>query len=111
MNFKEHIANDISKTFINTDEFAVKKNINGVDVELVEDSDRLEYRIKENYNGLIIGDVLFYISEEEYIKIPRVSRTPIADQAIMYDGKPATIIDVGKLDGIFEIIIQHAGGR
>lgn len=110
MNFKEHVANDISKTFINMDEFAVKKNINGVDVELVEDSDRLEYRIKENYNGLVIGDVLFYISDEEYEKIPRVSRTPTSNQAIKYDGKPATIIDVGKLDGIYEIIIQHAGG-
>lgn len=110
MNFKEHVANDISKTFINMDEFAVIKNINGVDVELVEDSDRLEYRIKENYNGLVIGDVLFYISESEYAKIPRVSRTPTSNQAISYNGKPATIIEVGELDGIYEIIIQHAGG-
>ena len=110
MNFKEHIANDISKTIINLDEFADEKNINGVIVRVVEDSDKLEYRIKKDYDGLIIGDVLFFISKEEYAKIPRVTETPTTNQAISYDGKPATIINVGKMDGLYEIILQHAGG-
>lgn len=110
MNFKEHIANDISSTFENLDEFAIEKSINGVSVRLVEDSDRLEYRIKKNYDGLIIGDVLFFISEKEYAKIPKVNAIPTANQSISYDGKPATMITVGKLDGLYEIIIQHAGG-
>lgn len=110
MNFKEHIANDISKTIINLDEFADEKNINGVKVRLLEDSDELEYRIKKNYDGLIIGDVLFFISKEEYAKIPLVTEIPTANQSISYDGKPALIINVGKMDSLYEIIIQHAGG-
>lgn len=110
MNFKEHIANDIFKTFENLDEFAIEKNINGVSVRLVEDSDRLDYRIKKNYDGLIIGDVLFFISKAEYAKIPMVTEIPTSRQSINYGGKPATIITVGELEGMYEIILQHAGG-
>lgn len=110
MNFKEYIANDVEKTIINLDEFADEKNINGVKVRVLEDSDELEYRIKKNYDGLIIGDVLFFISEKEYSKIPRVTPIPTANQSIRYDGKPALIINVGKSESLYEIIIQFAGG-
>lgn len=110
MNFKEHIANDVSKTIINLNEFADEKNINGVRVRLLEDSDELEYRIKKNYDGLIIGDVLFFISETEYKKIPRVSPIPTTNQSILYEGRPALIINVGKSESLYEIIIQYAGG-
>ena len=110
MNFKEHIANDVSKTIINLDEFADEKNINGVSVRVLEDSDELEYRIKKNYDGLIIGDVLFFISTEEYAKIPRVTPIPTARQSILYDGKPALIVNVNKSESLYEIILQFAGG-
>ena len=111
MKFKEYVANDIANTFVNDDEFAVYAKINGVVVKVVEDSNQLEYRIKENYGGLIIGDVLFFISEEEYAMIPRVSPIPNTNQAINYNGKPATIVDVGHYDGMYEIILQNAGGH
>lgn len=111
MNFKEYVANDIVNTFVNNDEFAVDAKINGVVVNVIEDSNQLEYRIKENYGGLIIGDVLFFISEEEYAKIPRVTNPPNTNQAINYNGKPATIVDVGRYDGMYEIILQNAGGH
>lgn len=110
MDFKEYIANDISATFINCKEFASGVLINGVEVEVVEDSDELEYRIKKNYDGLIIGDMLFYISESEYKKIPRVSPIPNTNQSISYKGKPSIITSVSANMGVYEIIIQHAGG-
>lgn len=111
MSFKEYIANDISNTFVNDDEFAEKVMINGVKVTVVEDSDELENRIKKNYDGLIIGDVLFYISESEYKKIPRVNPIPNPNQAIYYAGKPSIIISSSSVMGMYEIIIQHTGGR
>lgn len=110
MNFKEYIANDNINTYMNKDEFAEEKEINGKTVLLVEDSDKLEKRIKKDYDGLIVGDVLFYISENEYRKIPRVSRIPNAGMALNYAGKPATVINVGNEAGIYEIIISTAGG-
>lgn len=111
MNFKEYIADDISNTFINNNEFADEVLINGVKVNVVEDSDKLEHRIKKDYDGLIIGDVLFYISEAEYRKIPRVTNPPTANQSISYKGKPSIITRVNVNLGVYEVIIQHAGGR
>lgn len=111
MNFKEYIKHDIKDTFINFNEFAELKNINGVRVLVVEDSDKLEYRIKKDYDGLIIGDVLFYISEAEYSKIPRVMRKPTTQMALNYDCKPSTVVNVGEQSGIYEIILRTVGGR
>lgn len=110
MNFKEYIENDIENTFTNVDEFAESKRINGAAVNVIEDSDKLEYRIKKDYDGLIIGDVLFYISEAEYAKIPRVSPIPSTDMAMNYDGKPSTVVNVGNQSGMYEIILRTVGG-
>lgn len=110
MKFKEYVANDISNTFVNNDEFANEVSINGVAVNVVEDSDELEYRIKKDYDGLIIGDVLFFISESEYQKIPNVLSKPTANQTIRYDGKPSVITRVTEEAGMYAIIIQHSGG-
>lgn len=110
MKFKEYIKSDIGNTFINNNEFAEEKKINGATVLVIEDSDKLESRIKSDYNGLIIGDILFYISSDEYAKIPRVNDVPTTNMALNYDGIRATVTNVGKQSGIYEIILQTAGG-
>lgn len=106
--FKEYIQKDIN-TFISDIEFAESVRINGVDVMVVEDHDKLDYKIKRDYEGLIVGDVLFYISSEEYAKIPKVPEKPESDIAIRYKGIPATITSVNPQHGIYEIILQYAG--
>lgn len=110
MMFKEYIQQDINNTFINDTEFASEVTINGVVVTVVEDKDQLLYRIKKNYDGLIIGDILFYIGEDEYKKIPKLSPIPSVDEALSYNGKPCTITDVNSQNGVYEIIIQKVGG-
>lgn len=106
--FKEYVAKDLD-IFINLDEFSEMVKINGVDVNVVEDHDKLEYKIKQDYNGLIIGDVLFYIKDSEYKKIPRVLYPPKSDMAISYDGAPCIVTNVSKEMGIYEIILQRTG--
>lgn len=110
MMFKEYIQRDINSTFINDTEFAEEVNINGVIVKVVEDKDQLLYRIKKNYDGLVVGDVLFSISEEEYAKIPHVSQKPSVHEAITYNGRPCTIVDVNPQEGLYEITLQKVGG-
>ena len=110
MIFKEYIQNDIGSTFMNLTEFGSTVNINGAEVGVVEDKDQLLYRIKKNYDGLVVGDILFFISAEEYGKIPHLSETPTANQAITYNGRPCIITDVNTQEGVYEIIIQKAGG-
>ena len=109
--FKDYVADDIKNTFFDLGEFAEEVEINGAKVLVVEDSERLDYKIKKDYEGLIIGDVLFYISTEEYSKIPRVRSIPTTNQAINYNGKPCTIINANKESGVYEIILQSVGGR
>lgn len=110
MNFKEHIQRDISNTFVNDSEFAMTVKINGVSVKVIEDKDQLLYRIKKNYDGLIVGDVLFFIDIEEYGKIPNVSPNPSVNEAINYNGRPCLIMDVNSQDGMYEITLQKVGG-
>lgn len=109
MIFKEYVQSDIKNTFINESEFAGKVEINGASVSVIEDKDQLLYRIKKDYNGLVVGDVLFYISKEEYAKIPRVSPTPAVYEAVRYNGKPYTIVEANHQDGMYEITLQKAG--
>ena len=110
MNFKEYVKQDNVNTFMNNEEFANGIIINGAEVCAVEDNDKLLYRIQQNYSGLVVGDILFYITAAEWAKIPRVSARPTVNIAIVYDGKPSTVTNVSEQDGIYEIILQHSGG-
>lgn len=110
MNFKEYIQNDINNTFVNLDEFASTVSINGASVKVVEDKDQLLYRIKKNYDGLVIGDILFFISVEEYKKIPHLSEIPSVNEAVNYNGRACLITDVNPQDGVYEITLQKVGG-
>jgi len=110
MNFKEYIQHDIDNTFVNLDEFASTVSINGVSVKVVEDKDQLLYRIKKNYDGLVVGDILFFISKDEYRKIPHLSEIPSVNEAVNYNGRPCLITDVTSQDGVYEITLQKAGG-
>ena len=110
MKFKEYVLHDIDSTFVNLDEHAITVSINGESVKVVEDKDQLLYRIKKNYDGLVVGDILFFISLEEYKKIPLVSEIPSVHEAVNYNGSPCTIIEANDQDGGYEIILQKAGG-
>lgn len=109
MNFKEYVQHDICNTFVNQDEFASEVLINGASVKVVEDKDQLLYRIKKNYDGLVVGDILFFISLEEWGKIPHVSKTPKVHEAVSYNGKPCTIVEVSPQEGLFEVLLQKVG--
>ena len=110
MNFKEYVQHDINSTFVNTDEFGSEVKINGVSVKVVEDKDQLLYRIKKNYDGLVVGDILFFISFEEYQKIRGVPFTPSVNVAVNYNGTPCTITEVTPQNGVYEIMLQKVGG-
>ncbi len=106
MKFKECVQNDLD-VLINQSEFAETVAINNINVLVTEDNERLSYKIKKDYDGLIIGDTLFYITKKECVKISNFG--PTANEAINYNGKPATIISSNYIDGLYEVIIQFVG--
>lgn len=111
MTFKEQMTADLEKVFMNTAEHADIATINGAQVTVIWDSDTLNYRIRNDYNGLLIGDALFFISEAEWAKIPRVSNPPRAGEAISIDGRAVTISLISSNAGLYDITINFAGGK
>ncbi len=109
MSFKDYLQSDIANVFSNTEEHGEAAAINGVSVPVVWDGDALNYRIRKNYDGLIIGDALFFISAADWAKIPRVKNPPRVDEAIQIDGKHATITLINENAGMYDVTITYAG--
>jgi len=97
--FKDYIKNDI-QTFINLNEFAEIHNINGQNLSVLIDNDRLERRSKVEYEGIIVGDILYFASESSFIKQPKPGEMQ------RFDGIPCDVFDVRKDTGIYEIILK-----
>ena len=107
--FKDFMASDISKVFVNVEEHGDMATINGVGVPVVWDGDTLNYRIRSDYNGLILGDALFYVSAADWAQVPKVSHPPRTDETIMIDGRHATITVAQENAGLYDITIAYAG--
>lgn len=99
MSLKDIIEQDLN-IFFNTDEFATIHNIGGREFPIVMDNDRLSQLTKKDYDGLYIGDLLFYVSALE------LGTKPKPGNVILFDEKPYIIFDAKEDDGIYEIILK-----
>ena len=107
--FKDYLHSDIPNVFVDITEHGDVASINGADVNVVWDGDTLNYRVRTDYQGLILGGALFFISADEWAKVPRVAHPPRADEAILIDGRHATITVVQENAGLYDITINYAG--
>lgn len=107
--FKDYLRSDIPNVFVDITEHGDVANINGADVNVVWDGDTLNYRVRTDYQGLILGDALFYISAESWEQVPNVRHPPRADEAILIDGRHATITMVQENAGVYDITLTWAG--
>lgn len=104
MNFKEQIQKDLD-IFINLDEFGEKKtltlNRSKKVFEVVVDDDSLKKRTQKQYDGIIEGDILYFIKQSDLGNIIIKS-----GDLQFINGVPYTVIDV-KLDlGLYEVLLQ-----
>lgn len=111
--FKDWAAADIPEVFFDTSEFADTLTINGTQVDIVWDKDSLQYKRIRDYDGMIDGDALFYISAAQWDTIANVASPPRADDAIQITGargkRCATIVDVAENMGVYDITIRFTG--
>lgn len=111
--FKDWAAADIPEVFFDTSEFADTLTINGTSVNVVWDKDNLEYKRIRDYDGMIDGDALFYISAAQWATIANAASPPRADDAIQITGargtRCATIVDVAENAGVYDITIRFTG--
>jgi hypothetical protein len=100
MSFKELLAADIS-TFINSDEFAEAHNIDGRILNVVVDNDRLMQRSNKEFDGISVGELLYYVSAADYGPPPKV------DAVQYFDNKIYQVFDVRPDAGLYEIILRR----
>ena len=99
-NFKDLLQQDLN-TFFNPDEFGEMHNIDGKEVNVIVDNDKLQERSKKEFDGLSVGELLYYVKVSDLIK------KPIQDAPQLFDKKPYLIFNVREDNGVYEIILQQ----
>lgn len=102
-NFKDIMINDMKNIIFNNDEFSTEHVINSKKVKCVIDNDMLEEIKNKNVNGIIQGNILIYISNEEMEKTEIVPKT---DMILDFDGKDYFIESVGIDSNLYTLILR-----
>lgn len=101
---KDYMSADIV-SFINISEFAEKCMIEGKSMDVVIDNDMLQQRSKTEYDGIIVGELLYYVKKSDFV-INGV-RSPVVDDTQTFNNKRFTIFDVRDDAGVYEIILKR----
>ena len=99
MRFIDTVYHDIELFF---DDLAEEVYLDGNKTRILIDYDRLKDRSKKEYDGIVVGDLLYFCKAEDLPNIPKVGDKQILGKK-MYE-----IFDVRKDLGIFEIILKGA---
>ncbi|WP_422447808.1 hypothetical protein [Thermoanaerobacterium sp. DL9XJH110] len=103
MSFKDIIQSDLN-VFFNLDEFAETHTIDGRPLNVIVDNDRLQQRSKKEYDGISVGEILFYVKASDFGERPEQG-TPM-----VFDGRQMYVFDCREDDGVYEIILQQNRG-
>lgn len=101
--FKDAVAADIKRVFINPLEFADWHNINGDNVLAVVDRDVIKERQRptaaEYAEGVFLEEILVYVDASD------LSRKPVKGEIFRLDGEMFLVVEVGENMGVLEITI------
>lgn len=97
MGFKDQVNADLD-VFLNLDEFGELHTINGVQLNIVIDNDKLKERQAKAQYGYE-GDLLFYVAKVSYGDLPAVG------QIVRFDGEIYRVSDVQDAAGLLTITL------
>lgn len=107
MTFKEQIALDNLKVFMNFDEFADMHMVNGTEMlcivdnnEMIDREKRYQYKRSLYADGVYIKELLIYVREEDFGPLPAVGRI------LTFDKKSYLISDAIDEDGIYSLSLE-----
>lgn len=107
MTFKEQLAYDNRKVFMNTDEFAEVHNINGRDIpciidnnEMVDREKRYQYKRSLYGDGIYLKELLFYVNAKDFGPLPAIGRN------MLFDKKSYIVSDAINEGGIYSISLE-----
>ncbi len=102
MGFKDQLFDDLDAVFFNPEEFAESHTINGVEVVLVVDNDKLAemYINKEAHTEELFKDsIMFYVRKKD------LGFEPVPGQYLQFDGKEMLISDVKTDNETYTIVL------
>ncbi len=105
--FKDIIANDIGKVFLNTKEFADKARINGKMLDVVVDNEHLTHQSNPQELEGIVGDIFYFVSKAEWLK--NFKTLPKAYDVQEFNRVPCTVVKVGDNKGVLAITLSYRG--
>ncbi len=98
--FLDIVKSDLAIFF---DEISEKVYLDGVPVNIIIDHDRLKDRSKKEYDGIYIGDLLYFAKVDDFIMPPTIGDLQRLNK------KRYEVFDVRKDVGLYEIILKGAG--
>lgn len=103
MGFVEQVSKDIDDVFFDEGFFGSKHSLDNKEITVIVDEDALE-EIRKNWRDeLVKKPVLLYVKECD------IERKPSVGSVIEYDGRPHTIREISKQDGVWKILMGRSG--
>lgn len=101
MSFKEQIQKDLDAVFLNCDEFAERRRVEGAEISVVVDDDRLTTLKKGQILGLIEADMLLMGRESDF-------PADVGPGSLLnVDGRELIVENVGKNMGLIEVALRQ----
>ncbi|OPJ63690.1 hypothetical protein [Clostridium chromiireducens] len=98
--FKEILERDNAAIF-NEDEYSSKHDIDGKDLTITIDSDKLKERKEKYAEGTYLGELLFYIQKDV------LGYEPVINQRMRFDKEPKFVTDFQEDMGVYTIVLSE----
>ena len=106
--FKEIIAEDIHRTFLNIDEFSDMQTIifkgKTMTIPVQEDTNEQierEKRMNQNVDGLYVNQKLIYVAASDFGSLPKQGAL------ITYKGRDYRVLDAADEYGVYSITLEE----
>lgn len=101
MSFKEQLQKDLDTVFLNTDDFAELHRVEGKEIPVVVDDDKLEKLKQGQILGLVEADMLLLGKETDF----PADITP--GRLLNVDGREYIVTNSGENMGLIEVALKQ----
>lgn len=105
--FKDILANDIDRVFLNQFEFADEELIDGKLIKVVIDDEARTHESVSEELERGVGNILLFAKKDEWNEI--YGKLPQAYDALMFNNQPCTIARVSERHGMLSISLNYGG--
>lgn len=103
MGFKDFAEKELQAIFCG-DEFETIHFIDGQQVAITIDNDRLKERVLKEYESISVGEILYFVP------VSKLKKKPVRGGFQMLDGRQYIVFDVREDNGLLEVILTQNRG-